>query len=109
MPWKFSVDTFAVGCVIAEVYLSRELLPREAHSDQERLAIVDKVLGPFPDQYAREIEHKFLGTFTFGPCGPTVVYTPEVSNEAEEGQEALLRLEELRPLSVCVSDIVSSD
>lgn len=107
LPWDTTVDVFALGCVIAEVYLARQLLPRDVQSDQEHLAIIDKVFGPFPEPYAREVEQKFAGTFTFGVRGPTVVFPRDnfKQSEAPEGL-VLRRIEELRPLWVRAMHVV---
>lgn len=103
LPWGFSVDTFAVGCIIAELYLSRELLPRDIDTDREHLAILEKTLGPFPEVYARDLEQTCAGTFTFGSQGASVVFPPGVSTESMKTYESnLKRLENMMPLSVCL-------
>lgn len=107
LPWNTNVDVFAVGCVISEVYLGHQLLPRDIQSDREHLAVIDKVFGPFPEQYAREVEQKFAGTFTFGVRGPTVVFQPGDLKQLEQVDGVMLRrLEELRPIWVCVIHVL---
>lgn len=107
LPWTFSVDTFAIGCIIAELYLSQELLPRDIGSDREHLAILEKVLGPFPEVYARELEQTCAGTFTFSAQGASVVFPSYVSADSVKAHETTLkRLETIMPLSVCLLSLL---
>lgn len=103
------MDNYAVGCIIAEIYLGRYLFPREVESDLECLAIIEKVLGPFPELFARNFEQNFAGTFILGRL-VSVAFPPTISEEARATHGvALHRLETIKPLSVsplkaCLSD-----
>ena len=94
------MDNYAVGCIIAEIYLGRYLFPREVESDLECLAIIEKVLGPFPDLFARNVEQNFAGTFTLGRQ-VAVAFPSTISDEEGATHDAAMhRLETFKPLSV---------
>ncbi|KAI0687972.1 kinase-like domain-containing protein [Cerioporus squamosus] len=105
--WSFGVDTFALGCVIAELYLGRDLFP--ADMMREHLAMVDKLVGPFSEEYAHSIEDKLPGTFSF--VGRVAIRFPRagVALSAEEHGEPMRRLENLKPLSATIHDTLLYD
>ena len=75
MPWTCTIDNFAIGCVLAELWLLDPIFERGIESRREHLAIVDKVVGPFPEAFARNVEYYLPGTFSFKWDGrPSVVY-----------------------------------
>lgn len=102
LPWGVGVDTFAVRCIIAELYLGENLFPHTVACDKERLAVLDRVLGPFLEQFARHAEEKLPGTFNFDETGPTIMFQPEPLDEWQmaESEWTFKRLESMRPLSV---------
>ncbi|OSD02445.1 kinase-like protein [Trametes coccinea BRFM310] len=55
LPWSFGVDAFAIEFIIAELYLAEAVIHGDTESDTERLAIIDRLVGPFPEEYARSI------------------------------------------------------
>ena len=65
MPWSEDVDTFSAGIVLAELYLGDALFPL-AQGDVERLALLERVLGPFPIGMAKRSERKQPGIFKIG-------------------------------------------
>ncbi len=99
------MDAFAVGCVVSELYLGGNLFPADMDTDREHLAMIDKVVGPFTEEYAHGIEDKLPGTFSF--IGRVAVRFPRagVSLSAEEHGEAMRRLENLKPLSVSTTTV----
>ncbi|KAH9855860.1 kinase-like protein [Lenzites betulinus] len=103
LPWSYGIDTFALGCVISELYLVDVLFSSDVDSDQEHLATWDKLVGPFPTDYALNVENEFPGTFVFD--GPTAVVkypSREDSVTDLDHVEALRRLEEVKPISARV-------
>ncbi|PIL33112.1 hypothetical protein GSI_04561 [Ganoderma sinense ZZ0214-1] len=46
--WGPGVDVFAIGCIMAEMYIGRQLFSERNGDDREHLAALDRVLGPFP-------------------------------------------------------------
>ena len=114
LPWGVGVDTFAVGCIIAELYLGENLFPHTIASDRERLAVLDRVLGPFPEQFAHDVEEKLPGIFIFDENGPTVMFQPDPLDDWQvaENEWTLKRLESMRPLSVrgtCSLEVTRSE
>ena len=87
--------------MISEIYLGRRLFPSEVDSSLEHLAIIEKILGPFPEPFARNVEQKFAeGMFTFSQF-VTVAFPPAISDEAcATHGPASYRLETIKPLSV---------
>lgn len=59
------MDAFSTGCVLAELYIGRQLF-QYAQSEIERLALLDRVLGPFPVALAQRAEGIRPGTFLIG-------------------------------------------
>nr|VWO96853.1 Protein kinase domain-containing protein [Ganoderma boninense] len=106
LPWKFGVDVFAVGCMIAEVYLGNYLFSGDISSDREHLAALDRVLGPFSRVFARTVEAHFPGTFDLDDNEVRVIYPSLDTVPTRDTHSApMLRLENLQPLSVDVHNI----
>lgn len=74
MPWAYGVDAFAAGCVLAELSLGSALF-HLTDSDVVRLALLERVLGPFPVWMAKRVENKRPGMFTSG-IPPKVIFPP---------------------------------
>ncbi|KAI9057435.1 kinase-like protein [Trametes sanguinea] len=64
MRWSHGVDTYAIGCVIAELCLACNLFDPAIESDSEHLAMVERVVGRFPEEFARAVEITRPGTFS---------------------------------------------
>ncbi|KAJ7040609.1 kinase-like domain-containing protein [Mycena alexandri] len=58
-PWDKSIDQFALGCIIAEILTYRPLIQHSSLNAIEDIAIMDKVLGPFPLDMANRIQAEF--------------------------------------------------
>ncbi|OJT15963.1 Serine/threonine-protein kinase AFC2 [Trametes pubescens] len=101
MPWSLGVDTFAIGCVIAEVYLFEPLFDPNVSSDLEHLAMVDRIAGPFPIEFARAIETATPGAFRFAPK-IELIYPPATSGRSRNALAASVRrVHHAKP--ICVS------
>ena len=101
--WGFSVDSFAIGCIIAELYLGRPLFPSEVSCDREHILILSRALGTFPILFARMVEDRFPGTFQISDDGThsVVIFPPwEVPLSRKEHLEPMKRVDSVRPLSV---------
>ena len=100
MPWSFEIDQFGIGCVLAEATMLRNIFEGDSESDREQLAFMDRIVGPFPEDYAAEVERVVPGTFSF--CGRvTVLYpAPGTPLTRAEHSKPVLRIERARPLSV---------
>ncbi|KAI0359117.1 kinase-like protein [Trametes cingulata] len=109
LPWSFGVDSFGVGCVIAEVYLQHNVISMDIETDREQLATIDALVGPFPEAYARLIEEKVPGTFVFGDV-VSVKYPGEGKNPTDRiHTSALRRLSQVRPLSAYIHNPLLHD
>ncbi len=99
LPRTTSVDAFAMGCVMAELYLGRPLF-HYTETDIERLALVERVLGPFPEAVAERAEQVLVGRFIVDPPAPVRVRfpVPGVDCKAE-----VKRVMSAWPLSVSVT------
>ncbi|KAI9069266.1 kinase-like protein [Trametes sanguinea] len=110
LPWSYSIDSFGVGCVIAELYLGRQLFDGDIDTDREYIATIERLLGPFPETFAREIESKYPGVFTFEGTKVAVQYPPPCSLlSASDYADAMRRLERVKPLAAQVHDVVLID
>ncbi|KAJ8473924.1 hypothetical protein ONZ51_g7563 [Trametes cubensis] len=76
MPWSYGVDAFAIGCTLANIYVGDSLMSVDIDSDQEHLASIDKLVGPFPEEYARKINEKYPKMFKFDN-GISILWSPE--------------------------------
>lgn len=66
LPWSESIDLFSLGCVLAEVYLGHRLFPFTG-TDLERLAVLERVIGPFPESMVVRGERCLRDSFTLQP------------------------------------------
>ena len=99
MRYDRAVDTFAVGCIMAEVYTSRRLFPDGIASDREHIALVERVCGPFSCEYATELEKTAPGTFKIRNGVARVVYPDDEFQEDVHG-DGLRRLRQAKPVMV---------
>ena len=102
LPWSFDVDQFGIGCVLAEATMLRNVFNGDCESDREYLATIDRVLGPFPQDYAEDIERVIPGTFSFGDRVRVLYPAPGTVLKREEHSQPILRIEQAKPLSVSV-------
>ena len=103
MPWSYPVDVFAAGCVIAEFVLGQRLFA-PAGSSTEYLAMLDRILGPFPPAFVVRVQDDIRGKFVFG-------HVPKVQFSAEQGASsaAVRSVQGMLPLGVRVSFFVVGD
>ncbi|TFK81575.1 kinase-like protein, partial [Polyporus arcularius HHB13444] len=99
LPWTAAIDVFATGCVVVELYLGRPVFHHTA-TDIERLALLERVLGPFPEHVARSVEHSHSGTFVINPAVRVRFPRPEVKCKDE-----VKRVMGAWPLSALVFDM----
>ncbi len=48
MGWSQPCDIWSVGCIMFELYLGFTLF--QTHDNREHLAMMEKILGPFPEK-----------------------------------------------------------
>ncbi|KAH9887378.1 kinase-like protein [Cubamyces lactineus] len=102
MGWSYGVDAFAIGCTLANIYLGNSLMSMDIDSDQEHLASIDRLVGPFPEEYARRLNEKYPKTFKFDN-GASVLFPPEGDVETDAScVEAVTRLTRLQPISASI-------
>ncbi|KAL1942460.1 hypothetical protein VTO73DRAFT_6062 [Trametes versicolor] len=108
--WSFGVDVYAVGCIIGELYVMRQLFDGAIQSDQEHLAAIDRLLGPYATDHAKRIELMYPGTFKFGDI-PRVRFPPlmAIPPTSVVHVEAWRRLDAIRPLSSIIHDVALHD
>ncbi|KAI0716609.1 kinase-like protein [Earliella scabrosa] len=107
LPWGRGVDTFAIGCVIAELYLATSLFPAGMATPREHLALVERLVGPFPVGFASSVESKFPGTFRTD-SEVRVVFPGKELNREEHGPP-LSRLQSTKPLAAQIHDVSLTD
>nr|VWO95048.1 N/A [Ganoderma boninense] len=105
LPWGSGVDTFAVGLMIAEIFLGSQLFSSDISSDREHLAALDRVLGPFPRGFAHTVDARFPGTFSLDDDIVKVHYPPlDTVVTRDSYGDSMRRLERMRPLSADMHD-----
>ncbi|KAI0735643.1 kinase-like domain-containing protein, partial [Earliella scabrosa] len=106
--WDRSVDHFAIGCVLAELYLGHALFPLGISSPREHVAIVERLVGPFPVEAASILEDLCPGTFRLTLSAATVIY-PDVPFDREVHAAAMIRIRETKSIAASVHDPLCSD
>ena len=89
------MDIFSMGCILAELYAGRRLFS-EALTGIERLALLERVLGPFPYTIVKRGEEAVPGTFVQGT--PARVKFPTADTLSVEVSRVL----NAAPLSVSI-------
>ena len=97
------MDSFGVGCVLAELYIGGPLFYYTADS-LERLALLEQIVGPFPLRWVEELGDQAAGMFTIeqvGPCRvPFVTFFRHGLNGDRETRSRVKRTVEALPLTV---------
>ncbi|KAJ6510106.1 kinase-like domain-containing protein [Mycena vitilis] len=57
--WTETIDHFAIGCIVAQILTSSPLLQHSTDSKGEDFVVMDKILGPFPEDLAARIQWDF--------------------------------------------------
>ncbi|KAI9057280.1 kinase-like protein, partial [Trametes sanguinea] len=109
LPWSFGVDVFAVGCVIAETYLLENLFHPKVETDFEHLAMIDRICGPFPRDFAKSVEALKPGIFRLFPRVEVIFPCADVPLEDEANRSAVRRLESMKRICARVHNAVLAD
>lgn len=64
MGWSFPCDVWSIGCILVEFFTGDALF--QTHDDLEHLAMMERVLGPLPDDYRRKAETYMPNYFVSG-------------------------------------------
>jgi len=59
--WECPSDMWSVGCILVELYTGQTLF--QTHHNREHLAMIERVLGPFPPSMLRRASHNALKYF----------------------------------------------
>uniref|UniRef100_A0A6U8KXS1 Protein kinase domain-containing protein n=1 Tax=Eutreptiella gymnastica TaxID=73025 RepID=A0A6U8KXS1_9EUGL len=51
--WMYAADMWSIGCILIELYTGEVLF--DTHENREHLALMEKILGPFPDWFSRRV------------------------------------------------------
>jgi serine/threonine protein kinase len=65
--WSTPSDLWSAGCILAELYLGDLLFP--THDNQEHLALIEKIVSPFPTQILNRAKNSKLVEETFNSSG----------------------------------------
>jgi len=58
--WSQPCDVWSIGCIMFELYLGFTLF--QTHDNREHLAMMEKILGPFPASMTRRTKTKYFST-----------------------------------------------
>ncbi|KAI0348960.1 kinase-like protein [Trametes cingulata] len=109
LPWSHWVDLYATGCLIAELWLSRPLFLGNSVCDREHLAVVDRVISPFPEKYAREVNERIPGTFVITDKVTVEYPVGGIPLSRDEHGPPLQRISAAAPVSTRIHDISLCD
>jgi hypothetical protein len=77
--WNNRIDSFAIGCLLAELHLGYPLF-YECRK-MEHLAVMERILGRFPIRFVTDIERSQPGTFRQGD--PAVINYPMLVSDGQ--------------------------
>ncbi|KAL1938418.1 hypothetical protein VTO73DRAFT_11658 [Trametes versicolor] len=109
IPWSIGVDTFAVGCVLAETHLNETLFHPDLYYDWEHLAMVDRIAGPFPRDFARAIERGRSGVFRLGSKVELIYPPANVRVQKDRLVAAMQRIKDTKSICARVHDTLLAD
>ena len=99
LEWSQAADVWSIGCVIYEV-LTREHLLYPCEDMRERLAAIDRIMGPFPHDFSLAAESKHKGLFNPSAGGRILFPSPSYDIEDAEVCAAILHINSRHPLWV---------
>ena len=102
LEWSYGVDTFALGCILAETAIGRRLVSPDFETDRENLALIDRVFGPFPSEYARQINLRLPATFELDGRVSVIFPAFGIHASREEMLGPVVRVDDARPVAVSV-------
>ncbi|OJT09410.1 Serine/threonine-protein kinase AFC2 [Trametes pubescens] len=105
LPWSYGVDTYAVGCVIVELFLTEDLFHPEIASDREHLTMIERVLERFPPDFASAIEEQMPGTFHISHAASVIFPPAKEEFSATKHAPAMQRILEAEHISARIHDV----
>lgn len=57
--WTYPVDVWSIGCILVELYMGQALF--QTHENLEHLAMMQRILGPIPEEVVNRAEYVLLG------------------------------------------------
>mmetsp|Transcript_12337 Transcript_12337/g.18952 ORF Transcript_12337/g.18952 Transcript_12337/m.18952 type:complete len:546 (-) Transcript_12337:106-1743(-) len=101
--WSMPSDLWSAGCILAELYLGELLLA--THDNQEHLALIEKIIGPFPTRMLKRAKNLQLVHEAFDENGKHRlgrVLPPESASYVSKmcPLESIIRLEDRRFLDL---------
>lgn len=106
LKWSSSVDGYSVGCILAEIYLGRQLFS-PTRDAMERLACIQRVYGPWPPNFYQSANEHCPGVFL--PNEPRINY-PHLHSDPKTAppniRNALDRIESHLPLCVSLTTVL---
>lgn len=96
--WSQPCDVWSIGCIIFELALGITLF--QTHDNKEHLAMMERILGPFPDRMVARTRVKYFshgrlcwdekssaGRYVREHCKPLHRYIPKNSPEIEDWED----------------------
>ncbi|KAL6304379.1 kinase-like domain-containing protein [Sparassis latifolia] len=102
LAWTIAVDEFALGCIIAELYTAKDLF-HATSTTQERMALLEHVLGTFPLPFALKADAESLGVFEI-KSSVRVCYPPDYVNIQYNIKQSVLKIIQAQQLQVFIND-----
>ena len=94
--WSYPCDAFSLGCILVEFYTGLALF--QTHDNLEHLAMMEAVMGPMPEKFAKRAAKAKTDFFKEGAKLDWPPRTKRVSSASKKEVKATRRLEVSCPL-----------
>lgn len=97
MGWSFPCDIWSIACILIQLYTGDALF--QTHENREHLAMMEKVLGPFPEYFIDKADRHSMKYFNNGH----VVFPAEEVTSPYEREKQMVYLKRMRRLEEYVA------
>lgn len=97
MGWSFPCDIWSIACILIQLYTGDALF--QTHENREHLAMMEKVLGPFPEYFIDKADRHSMKYFHNGH----IVFPAEEVTSPYEREKQMVYLKRMRRLEEYVA------
>lgn len=97
MGWSYPCDIWSIACILIQLYTGDALF--QTHENREHLAMMEKVLGPFPEYFIDKADRHSMKYFHNGQ----IVFPAEEVTSPYEREKQMVYLKRMRRLEEYVA------